>query len=216
LLARHTRQPVVIHDGLTRDREDLSRDQAAAEVERRHGISGRFVLCVADLYPYKNLEALVHGFALMPKTVRDGCRLVLVGRPIVEEYASTVVEAARQTGLGDDLAIIHGVPHEDLEAFYLAAAVYAFPSLVEAGGTTLVEAMAAGLPIVASSVAPMPEFCGDAALYCDPYQPGAWASALATALTDGEVVQRLGARGRARAAAFRWEDAARATLATFE
>jgi glycosyltransferase involved in cell wall biosynthesis len=215
LLAGKTRRAEVIYDGLTEpagERPEDARDMVA----RRFGITPPFVLCVADFYPHKNIQALVRGFGLIPSAERLGVRLVLVGHPLVESYAADVREEVRRNGLSASVTIIEGVPRAELDLLYAAASSYAFPSLVEAGGTTLVEAMAAGLPVVASNVEPMPEFCGDAALYCDPRRPGEWASAISRALTDEPAVRRLVSSGRARAAEFRWEDAARRTVQLFE
>ncbi len=214
LAGRHTRHPVVIYDGLTAAGPAAARD--GSEVASRYGIKSPFVLCVADWYPHKNLETLVRGFALIPAARRQELTLVLVGRPIVTSYAEDLRREIEALGPSVGVLTVAGMPHADLEALYERAAVYAFPSLVEAGGTTLVEAMAAGRPIVTSSVEPMPEFCGEAALYCDPHRPGEWASTMARALTDERAARTLGDTGRTRAASFRWREAARRTIELFE
>ncbi len=213
LLGDRVRRHEVIYDGLTRAGVMEGDDPHPCPLPKREGA---IVLCVADFYPYKNIETLVRGFGLLPGEVRRGVELVVVGRPLVPSYARQIRGEIERWGLSGAVRVIEGLPHGELLPLYRKAAVYAFPSRVEAGGTTLVEAMAAGAPVVASSVEPMPEFCGDAALYCNPDRPGEWASALKRALTNAGLAGTLGEAGRARAAGFRWAEAARRTLALFE
>ena len=174
------------------------------------------ILCVADFYPHKNLEVLVRGFALLPRHVREGHDLVLVGKPIVVDYANELSRLASALGIADNVRTVPGVQHSELATFYAEAAVYCLPSRIEAGGTTLVEAMSAGAPVVASDLAFAREFCGDAAIYADPLRPGAWASAIAALLTEPERVRTLSEAGQRQAARFTWDACARQTLALFE
>lgn len=192
----------VIYDGLT--------PVVAPPAERRS------ILSVADFYPHKNLEALVRGFALLPQRIRDGHDLVLVGRPVVAAYAAELEDLASSLGISESVRTVPGVTHAELARFYAEAAVYCLPSRIEAGGTTLVEAMSAGAPVVASDLAFAREFCGDAAEYADPLRPGEWASAIASLLTEAERVRTLSGAGQRRAAQFTWDACARQTLALFE
>ena len=98
-----------------------------------------------------------------------------------------------------------------LAAVVRRAEALVFPSLLEGFGLPVVEAMACGLPVITSSCSSLPEVAGDAALYVDPADPGSIAAAILTLAGDVELHGRLAAAGRARAARFRWEDAARAT-----
>lgn len=71
--------------------------------------------------------------------------------------------------------------------------------------------MAAGLPVVASAAGSLPEILGPAGLLVDPTDPGAWADAVGRLATDDDLASDLRDRGRARAAQFSWEQAARRT-----
>lgn len=100
----------------------------------------------------------------------------------------------------------------DLAALHAEAAALVHPSLHEGFGLTVLEAMAAGTPVIAGRVPGVAELCGDAALLVDPRDPAALAEAMRRVATDAGLRADLSARGRERAAAFSWERSARAHL----
>jgi glycosyltransferase involved in cell wall biosynthesis len=108
--------------------------------------------------------------------------------------------------------VLGHVPARELADLYRRCALFVFPSLVETFGNPLVEAMASGAPIVSSNAAAMPEVLGEAALFFDPGDTPAMAEGIAAALRDGDLRHRLGARARARARRFSWDETARRTI----
>ena len=92
-----------------------------------------------------------------------------------------------------------------LPALYHSSDIFVFPSYTESFGHPLLEAMAAGLPIVAANVPSSRELCGDAALYFEPFDTRACAETLLTLAEDPALAAELGARAAARALDFTWE-----------
>ena len=88
------------------------------------------------------------------------------------------------------------------------AGVLAFPSLTEGFGLPPLEAMALGCPVVAAPLGALPEVCGEAALYADPFSPAEWSVKIRTALHDEAVRKSLIADGRQQASLFTWKRAA--------
>jgi glycosyltransferase involved in cell wall biosynthesis len=115
---------------------------------------------------------------------------------------------------------VHFVGHvanrQDVRDLYRGADVFAYPSYAETFGLTLLEAMACGVPVVASNRTSVPEVAGDAALIVDPDDHGAIADAVWRVLSDDRLRQELRTRGLRRAAEFTWERTARETLRAYE
>jgi glycosyltransferase involved in cell wall biosynthesis len=166
-----------------------------------------YVLAVGTLEPRKNLERLIAAWASLDEPARHGHVLALVG-PVGWD-AGPILSAARDAG-----ALLLGrVSEEELRALYAGAAAFAYPSLYEGFGLPILEAMAAGAPVLTSSVSSLPEVAGDAALLVDPHDPAAIATGLTRLLHEDGLADDLRTRGRVRAAAFSWERTARETLA---
>jgi alpha-1,3-rhamnosyl/mannosyltransferase len=91
------------------------------------------------------------------------------------------------------------------------AELLAYPSLYEGFGFPVLEAFAAGLPVLTSNVSSLPEVAGDAALVVDPHDEGAMARALSSLLGDPAMRERLAAAGRERLTAFGWDRCAART-----
>jgi glycosyltransferase involved in cell wall biosynthesis len=108
------------------------------------------------------------------------------------------------------------VPDADLPAVYAGAAVVAYPSLEEGFGLPVLEAMAAGAPVLTSNRSSLPEVGGDAACYVDPTSIAAIRDGLAALLTDPGRRVAMAVAGRNRAAQFSWTATARATLDALE
>ncbi len=176
---------------------------AAARARYRLG-SAPFILAVSTLQPRKNYVRLLEAVAQMAD--RD-VRLVLAGGK--GWLYDSIFAAVERLGLQERVSFAGFVDDADLPALYSAARVLAYPSLYEGFGLPMLEAMACGTPVVASTASCLPEVAGDAALLVDPYDVAALAGALTRAHTDEALRADLIARGRRRAGQFRWDDAAR-------
>jgi glycosyltransferase involved in cell wall biosynthesis len=168
-----------------------------------------YLLCVANSYPHKNLPALVAAFDAVAADIPHD--LVLVGGAGRGEQALTAALAAARCG--SRVRRLGGLTRAELAALYHGASLFVFPSLYEGFGLPVLEAMAAGAPVLTTRCGAIPEVGGEAVAYCDPIRPAALAAAIRQ-----EVAQPAAARAarvqaaRLRAAAFTWERTAAATL----
>jgi glycosyltransferase involved in cell wall biosynthesis len=161
---------------------ELMRDGPAAD------LGAPYALTVATLEPRKNLRTLLDAHRLL-----DGdLMLAVAGGEGWGEQPRFDTRRVRRLGFVDD---------DELAALYRGAAVAVYPSRFEGFGMPIVEAMACGCPVVASSHESMDEASGDAAIRADPDDPEAIAAAIDTALAQRE---QLVVRGLAHAARFSW------------
>lgn len=172
-------------------------------LEERWGIRGPYVLYVGALTRLKNVLRAIEAFALVRER-HPGLSFLLVGPPGDAEAEARAV-AARRCPPGS-IRFLGQVPVEDDGLLYLynGAEAFLFPSLTEGWTGPPLEAMACGVPVVASNVSSLPETCGDAARYVDPLEPEAIARGALDVLEDGALRDDLIDRGLRRAAACRW------------
>lgn len=170
-----------------------------------------FVLAVGGLSPNKNLETLLRAFALILRQ-RPDCRLIIVGDYESDHFKSSyhsLAALARQIDAGDRIQFTGYIADEELVRLYNQASVLAFPSLEEGFGLPAVEAMACGLPVVASNAHALAEIVGDAGLLVDGRDESALAEAILRILGDPVLAADLRERSLARSTDFSWRTAAR-------
>jgi glycosyltransferase involved in cell wall biosynthesis len=172
----------------------------------------RYVLALAALDPRKNGPFLIRAFARAEPRLRAAGRtaeLWMVGAERPEAYPLPLQPAPPW------LALRGFAPRATLVRLMQGAAAFVFPSLYEGFGLPVLEAMACGVPVLASDRTSVPEVAGDAGLLFDPTDEEALAGALVRVLCDDALRQRLATRGPARAAGFTWAETARRTYAVF-
>jgi glycosyltransferase involved in cell wall biosynthesis len=172
---------------------------------------GPFVLAVGELRPRKALDVLLDSIV---RPALDGMRVVLAG-PSGAAEPSLRAQIGR-LGIGDRVTFAGAVDDVTLAGLYRDATALCFPSVAEGFGLPVLEAMAAGTPVVATDLDVVREVAGDAALLVPPRDVEALSVALALVATDAEVRSRLVRDGRARAAMFTWAATADATIAAYE
>lgn len=179
----------------------------------RNAIVDPFFLYVGSAYPYKNLPLLLDAFASFLRPGTRNFQLVLAGDH--EQFATPLRERATSRGIADRVVFTGPISDTELATLYGAALAYVFVSLGEGFGLPGLEAMAAGVPVVAARAGSLPEIYGDAALYCDPRETESIAAALANVASEAELRTRLAGLGRQRASEFSWTRTAERTLAVY-
>jgi glycosyltransferase involved in cell wall biosynthesis len=179
-------------------------DAAAAAVLRQFLPPGveRYCLAVGTAEPRKDLPGLVRAFGAVAER-RPDVALVLAGPPGWGEEALDSAIAA--SGVRQRIVRTGWVEEPDLGALLSRASLLAFPSLYEGFGFPPLQAMRAGVPVVATRAGSLPEVLGDGALLVDVGDHDGLVEALATCLGDEVERRRLIAAGAAWSARYSWE-----------
>lgn len=169
----------------------------------------RIVLHVGAIQRRKNVARLVEAFERMA----PGWRLVLAGSAGygAREILARIQASPRRA----DIELAGYVSDSQLARLYARAAIFAFPSLDEGFGMPVLEAMAWGVPVIASNGSALKEVAGEAAMLVDPRDANSIAGALNALADDSILRERLAGLGRARSAGFTWDAAVRSTWSAY-
>jgi glycosyltransferase involved in cell wall biosynthesis len=175
---------------------------------------GSYVLTVGTIEPRKNVRHLLAAFGALPVALRERFPLVIAGARGWRD--ADLMADLRLLAQRGQIRFVGHVPQNALPALYAGAALFVFPSVYEGFGLPPLEAMASGVPVIASNRASIPEVVGDAAQLIDPEQPQDTAGRMEALLNDVQARSELARLGRARAGAFTWRACAEATLRVYQ
>jgi glycosyltransferase involved in cell wall biosynthesis len=165
----------------------------------------KIILNVGAIQKRKNIARLVEAF----EAVDRAWRLVLIGS---SGYGAAEIHARISASPAvDRIRVLGYVTPEELAGWYARATIFAFPSLDEGFGMPVLEAMAAGTPVLTATRSALPEVAGDAALLADAEDTGALVHALQRLTEDEDLRARLSRLGVERAKLFTWEKAVQET-----
>jgi glycosyltransferase involved in cell wall biosynthesis len=165
----------------------------------------KIILNVGAIQKRKNIARLVEAF----EAVDPSWRLVLIGS---SGYGAAEIHArVAASPAAERISVLGYVPAEELAGWYARAAIFAFPSLDEGFGMPVLEAMAAGTPVLTSTRSALPEVAGAAAVLADPEDTGALVHALVRLTEDEDLRAQFSQLGMERAKLFTWEKAVEET-----
>ncbi|HET9972969.1 MAG TPA: MSMEG_0565 family glycosyltransferase, partial [Streptosporangiaceae bacterium] len=202
LAGEYGTQAEVVHNGVDVARFATVDPALAAALRKRAGAESRpLILSVGGIEPRKGSDTLMKAVAGLRQGGRRPVLAVVGGHSFQDyrEYRDRVLASIPDLGLrlDDDVVLLGTVPDAELPGWYAAADVLAFPSTKEGWGLAVLEAMSAGLPVVASDLPVFREYLrpGRDALMVPVDDAGALATALAAVLGDEALAARLRAAG---------------------
>jgi len=203
---------VVTHEGadefLNRKRQEKNVHLNLCDL----GINKPFVLYVGNLYPHKNVDILARAVYRLHKKL--GLTLVIVcQRNVFCQRFGSRIEKMR---IGDTVKIVGFIDNEKLSSLYQQAEVFVFPSLLEGFGLPGLEAMAMGLPVIASNSSCLPEVYQEAAIYFNPHDLNDLVDKIERVVGNKGLRRRLISSGYDQVKKYSWSKMARETVKTYE
>lgn len=198
-----------VGNGVDASRFSPMPDTSDAALPKRLGLpsDAPVFLAVGGVEERKNTVRLLEAFCILHARL-PSCRLVIAGGASLldhDAYQAQFAQTLARSGLPDGAVIRTGpLPQELMPALYRAATALVFPSTKEGFGLVVLEAMASGVPVVTSRIAPFVEYLGDDdVVWCDPFDAASIAAAMAAAINPARRPHRM-ARGFGIAARHDW------------
>lgn len=201
----------VIHHGFSSEIFAAGRDlEREKELKERLGIEGEYILYSGAIQPRKNLEVLIEAFEDWKTETGSMAKLVLAGEKawLWMDLAKT----AQQSLFHRDIIMPGKVKFDDIGHLFRGASLFVYPSLYEGFGITILEAFAAGTPLITASNSSLQEVGGDAALYFDAGDPKDLSEKIRQIMEDDNLRSDLVVKGKERIKKFSWEECAQKTL----
>ncbi len=183
------------------------------DLRRRFDLNGPLIYNVGGLDVRKNLSTLIEAFGRAVPNIDPRTLLVIAGKGHTDNVTlyPPLEPIINRLGLESRVRFVGRISDDEKRILYQISDIYAYPSLYEGFGLTPLEAMACGLPVVASNRSSLPEVIGDGGLLVDP-TPARLAAAMVSILTDEQMRQDLSQRALDQAKHFSWKRTADETL----
>ena len=199
---------IVTYPGFSMDAPILNQ-----EIHKKYKCSSSYILSVGTIQPRKNYTLLIEAFAkYCKKTQNTKTDLVIVGKK--GWLYDQILTSPKKFGIEDRVKFLSFVPDSDLPSLYKNALCFCLPSLYEGFGLPVLEAMAAGCPVVVSNSSSLPEIAGKAGIYVDPQDVDSVVKGIDTAVKEKDTAEgkKRIHMGLDQVHKFTWEKAARKTL----
>jgi len=204
----------VIPHGYDEEYAQKKSEEEIFAVLKQYDISRPFFLMLGRLEEKKNTLRLIGAFEQLRRDASlSEYQLVLAGGP--GHGFERIRNAIDASPCARDIRVLGWVPQEDAYALMQAAHVFVFPPIAEGFGMPLLEAFAAGTPVVAAKSGSIPEIAGNAALFIDSFSETSLADGMRRAASEAGVRERLVQNGASRLAHFSWEQSAKRLIRLF-
>jgi glycosyltransferase involved in cell wall biosynthesis len=191
--------------------QPLNRAAAKEFIARHYGIVQDYVLYVGGIGPRKNIERAIEAFASARPHLSRETKLVIAGRTGAGSTQAELERLAVRCGIRGEVIFPGQLPVRSMPYLYNAASLFVYPSQYEGFGLPPLEAMACGIPTIASNSSSIPEVVADGALLADPHDHEQWCESIYSVLEDEELSRALSEQGLRRSRNFSWGKTARET-----
>ena len=204
----------MIHSGLSEKFAPVDRNNAKLiQTKEKYDLPYKFILYLGTIEPRKNIAGLVRAFNELQKMATEKKLEEILRHKLVIAGSSgwlskEIFKEIEKSPAKDKIMVINFVEDADKEYVFNLASLFVYPSLFEGFGFPPLEAMACGVPVVASNNSSLPEIVGQGGIMISPDKPDEIAQAMLAILSDPALKSSLMEKGKAQAAKFNWQKTA--------
>ena len=183
-------------------------------IKDNYKIADNFILYVGGYSPRKNIIGILEAFSLLKDNLKEDLKIVITGKKGIsyEIYKNKAIEL----GISNSVIFTDFIPLNDLPIFYNAREFLVYPSFYEGFGLPPLEAMACGVPVIASNVTSLPEVCRNSAILIDPNDIDELCYSMERVLTDSFLKLTMIERGLSTSNNYSWKNTALNTIKAYE
>lgn len=191
----------IVSPGIELEEYEKVKEEEIKKIKEKYKLNERFILFLGTLEPKKNIINIIKGFE---RANLKNIKLVIAGGKgwkydkIFETYENSLYK--------DKIQILDYINEEDKIALYKQAKLFIFPSLYEGFGMPVLEAMAAGTPVITSNISSLPEVTGNAALLVNPHDIDEIAKAIEEVMSNKKLEEEMIREGLEQAKKFTWKN----------
>ena len=196
-----------IHNAFSEDfLREISQEELL-KIQEKYNLPEKFILYLGTMQPRKNIPHLISAFARIKDSLTD-TKLILCGNKEAHNFDKKIEKAIAQNGLQNDVYFPGYVADEDKRAIFKLSRVFVSPSLYEGFGIPILEAMALGIPVLASKIPPHEEIAGESILFFEINKKDDFENKLKEICLNNDLRENLAKRSREQAGKFSWRNSA--------
>jgi len=183
-------------------------------IEKNYSISGDYILYIGGFSPRKNILGLMDSFSILLPKLKKDLKLVIAGSK--GKSYDIYKKRAQDLHIEDNVIFPGFISMDHMPFMYNACELFVYPSFYEGFGLPPIEAMACGVPVIASNVTSIPEIVKDSTLLVNPYDIVDLSEKMYNVLHDNDLRQSLITKGLKRSSTLTWEHTATDTLNAYK
>jgi glycosyltransferase involved in cell wall biosynthesis len=191
----------------------LDKNISKALIKDFYSIDGDYILYVGGFSPRKNILGLIEAFSKLVTSYKSDIKLVIAGKK--GKSYNLYRNRAEELHVEDKVIFPGFISLEHLPHLYSASSLFVYPSFYEGFGLPPVEAMACGVPVIASNMTSIPEIVGDSAILINPNDIEDLYNSMLKVLQDNKLSESLILKGFMRSSELSWKETARQTAIAY-
>lgn len=173
-------------------------------IKKKYNLPEEYILYLGTLEPRKNIESIIDSYAQYKKNYTGKLKLIIAGKK--GWMFESIFEMVKKNNLQEDIIFIGYVDERDKPLLYKMSRMFIFPSLYEGFGMPVLEAMAAGVPVITSNNSSIPEVAGEAAILLNAQDIEGMVVAINQLDKDSSLRKKLILEGLKQSSKFTWEN----------